>query len=362
MLSVLFESHHLYYLPNFLPIIKEMRRRGNYEIFSSIPDSISKDEKEIFYQICNGNNILTIVGNGEQDRMQAIKNKEFDIIIVGNVGKIEEIAANHSLTVMVYHGIGLKQTYYNDIVERIDIRAVESKSRYQILSSQGHSNLIINGYTKCDPLINKDDQIDEYFLKTGLDKSKKTILYAPSFYPSSIEKLYPELEFFSNEFNLIIKLHNFSWFQKRYKYQSEMMKNLDRKLSNLYLARPNDYDVIPFMRISDLLISDISSTIFEYLPLNRPIIMVECLSIRLKHRIFKKRFSRKLDIDRYNSIDFVHRMNEPGKFNGLVYHCIEYSDELSDLRMQAIETYLYKNDGKASSRLVDEIENKLSQV
>ncbi len=55
-------------------------------------------------------------------------------------------------------------------------------------------------------------------------------------------------------------------------------------------------------------------------------------------------------------------MNEPGQLNGLVYHCIEYPDELSELRTEAIETYLYKNDGKASSRLLDEIENKLSQV
>ena len=359
MLSVLFESHHLYYLPNFLPIIKEMQRRGSYEIFTSIPDSIPKQEKNIFYQICNEQDISTIVSNDEYDRIQVIKNKKFDIIIVGNIGQIEEIAANHSLVVMVYHGIGLKQTYYNDIVERIDIRAVESKSRYEILSSQGHSNLIINGYTKCDPLININNQLDDYYVKVGLDKNKKTILYAPSFYPSSIEKLYPELELFSNEFNLIIKLHNFSWFQKRYKYQSEMMKNLNSKLTNLYLAQPHDYDVIPFMRISDLLISDISSTIFEYLPLNRPIIMAECLSIRLKHRILKKRFTRKLDLERYDSIDFVHRMNEPGQLNSLVYHCIEYPNELSDLRLGAIETYLYKNDGKASSRLINEIENKL---
>ena len=52
-------------------------------------------------------------------------------------------------------------------------------------------------------------------------------------------------------------------------------------------------------------------------------------------------------------------MNEPGQLNSLVYHCIEYPNELSDLRLGAIETYLYKNDGKASSRLIDEIENKL---
>ena len=217
----------------------------------------------------------------------------------------------------------------------------------------------MNGYTKCDPLIKDDDATKDLLMSIGLDKSKKTILYAPSFYPSSIEKIYPELQYFSNEFNLIIKLHNFSWFQKRYQYQSEMMKNLDSRSNNLYLAKPNDIDVIPFMKVSDLLISDISSTIFEFLPLDRPIIMAECFTIRFKHRIFKKRFSRKLDLERYDSIDFVNRINDPGQLNGLIYHCIEYPSELSNLRKEAIEKYLYKNDGKASSRLIDEIESRI---
>ena len=359
MISVLFESHHLYYLPNFLPIIQEMRRRTVYEIYASIPHYMLKEEIGIFNQICNDNNILTVANNNEEDRIQTIINKEFDIIIVGNVGNIEKIATDNTLTVMVYHGIGLKQTYYNDIVERIDIRAVESKERFDILSNQGHTNLVMNGYTKCDPLINDDEATKDLLMNIGLDKSKKTILYAPSFYPSSIEKIYPELQYFSNEFNLIIKLHNFSWFQKRYQYQSEMMKNLDSRSNNLYLAKPNDIDVIPFMKVSDLLISDISSTIFEFLPLDRPIIMAECFTIRFKHRIFKKRFSRKLDLERYDSIDFVNRINDPGQLNGLIYHCIEYPSELSNLRKEAIEKYLYKNDGKASSRLIDEIESRI---
>ena len=359
MISVLFESHHLYYLPNFLPIIQEMRRRTVYEIYASIPHYMPKEEIGIFNQICNDNNILTFANNNEEDRIQTIINKKFDIIIVGNVGNIEKIATDNTLTVMVYHGIGLKQTYYNDIVERIDIRAVESKERFDILSNQGHTNLVLNGYTKCDPLIKDDDATKDLLMSIGLDKSKKTILYAPSFYPSSIEKIYPELQYFSNEFNLIIKLHNFSWFQKRYQYQSEMMKNLDIRSNNLYLAKPNDIDVIPFMKVSDLLISDISSTIFEFLPLDRPIIMAECFTIRFKHRIFKKRFSRKLDLERYDSIDFVNRINDPGQLNGLIYHCIEYPSELSNLRKEAIEKYLYKNDGKASSRLIDEIESRI---
>lgn len=359
MISVLFESHHLYYLPNFLPIIREMRRRNEYEIFSSIPYSMPIEEKNIFYQTCNDNNISTIVSGNEENRIQTIKNKKFDIIVVGNIGKIEKIAADNSLTIMVYHGIGLKQTYYNDIIDRINIRAVESKDRFDILTHQGHTNLIINGYTKCDPLINNDRSTENLLEQSGLDKNKKTVLYAPSFYPSSIEKIYPELNYFSNEFNLIIKLHNFSWFQKRYVYQSEMMKSLEKNSTNIYLAKPNDIDVIPFMKVSDLLISDISSTIFEFLPLDRPIIMAECLTIRFKHRILKKRFSRKLDLERYDSVDFVNRINDPLQLNGLIYHCIEYPNELSKYRIKAIKKYLYKNDGKASSRLVDAIEKQL---
>ena len=138
-----------------------------------------------------------------------------------------------------------------------------------------------------------------------------------------------------------------------------MMLDLDNNMSNVYLAKPSEIDVIPFMKVSNLLISDISSTIFEFLPLDRPIIMAECFSIRMKHRIFKKRFKRKLDLERYDSIEFVNRFNDPSQLNGLIYHCIEYPNELSNLRIEAIEKYLYKNDGKASIRLIDEIESKL---
>ena len=227
------------------------------------------------------------------------------------------------------------------------------------MQKQGQKNLVLTGYTKCDPLIEYDNSQADILDKLGLDPTKKTVLYAPSFYPSSIEKISPELAQFSNEFNLIIKLHNFSWFQKRYQYQSVLIRTVTDNLKNSFLAQPSDIDVIPYMLASDLLISDISSTIFEFLPLDRPIIMAECFSIRLKHRIFKRRFKRKLDLDRFDAIDFVYRINEPAQLNGLVYHAIEYPDEMSKVRVDAGERYLYKTDGKASIRLLDAIEEDL---
>ncbi len=336
-----------------------MKNRGGYEIYASIPLTMPLEERDIFSDVCKENEISTITAINETTRVKKLKGRKFQIIIVGNVGTIEQIADPSALVIMVYHGIGLKQTYYRDITDRIDIRVVESKERYDILQKQGQKNLVLTGYTKCDPLIEYDNSQADILDKLGLDPTKKTVLYAPSFYPSSIEKISPELAQFSNEFNLIIKLHNFSWFQKRYQYQSVLIRTVTDNLKNSFLAQPFDIDVIPYMLASDLLISDISSTIFEFLPLDRPIIMAEYFSIRLKHRIFKRRFKRKLDLDRFDAIDFVYRINEPAQLNGLVYHAIEYPDEMSKVRVDAGERYLYKTDGKASIRLLDAIEEDL---
>ena len=336
-----------------------MRNRSGYDIYASIPLTMPQEEREIFEDVCEKNNISTITADNEVAREAKLNNKCFQIIIVGNVGKIQAIADPSTLTVMVYHGIGLKQTYYQDIIDRIDLRAVESEERYKILQDQGKTNLVLTGYSKCDPLITYEGPKADILDRLDLDPKKKTVLYAPSFYPSSIEKISPELKQFSNEFNLIIKLHNFSWFQKRYQYQSALIRNATDKLKNKFIAQPSDIDVIPYMQASDLLISDISSTIFEFLPLNRPIIMAECFTIRLKHRIFQQRFKRKLDLDRFDAIDFVYRINDPVQLNGLVYHAIEYPDEMSQLRVDACERYLYKTDGKASTRLLDAIEKEL---
>jgi len=240
--SILFECHRAYYLPSFFPIIEEMKNRGGYEIYASIPLTMPLEERDIFSDVCKENEISTITAINETTRVEKLKERKFQIIIVGNVGKIEQIADPSTLVIMVYHGIGLKQTYYRDITDRIDIRVVESKERYDILQKQGQKNLVLTGYLKCDPLVEYDNSQADILDKLGLDPTKKTVLYAPSFYPSSIEKISPELAQFSNEFNLIIKLHNFSWFQKRYQYQSVLIRTVTDNLKNSFLAQPFDVD------------------------------------------------------------------------------------------------------------------------
>ncbi len=357
MKTVLFETHHLYYWSNFLPIIEELTYRENYKIYVSMPCRVSKIQEQILNNFCSEISIKFLSANTEKERIKKIVKHSFDIIIVGNIGQLNKIAVQKTIAVMVYHGIGLKKSYYKDIDDRINIRAVESLNRFNELKNHGHKNLILTGFTKLDRLHTiKDHEIRLCSDYLNLNPNKKTVLYAPSFYPTSIEKICPYLPELSQDYNIIIKLHGFSWEQKRFRYQSELCNKLSKENEGIELIDNKNIDIIPFYKISDVLITDISSTMFEYLPLNRPIIQAECYTLRLKHKIFKSRYWEKMDLNRQQDVDFSYKIINPSDLLGRVYFALDNLDAMSDQRIDAFKNYLYKNDGKASSRLVDAIE------
>ena len=190
-----------------------------------------------------------------------------------------------------------------------------------------------------------------------INERKKTILYAPSFYPTSIEKIGLQLPLLSQYFNIIIKLHGFSWEQKRYMYQSEFCTKLSRENKNIFLVPNNKFDIVPFYKIADILVTEISSTMFEFLPLNKPIILAQCYSLRLKHRIFPHRFWKRLDLERLEDVDFAYIISRPEDLFSRVYFALENQKEMHAKREKAAENYLYKNDGKASDRLLDALDS-----
>ena len=357
MKKVLIETHHLYYWPNFLPVVQEMLKRGTYDIYVSMPVRSSLTQENILSNACETAKISFLSADTEDKRIKKLNDENFDIIIVGNVGQLNKISSSRALVVMVYHGIGLKQSYYTDIDPRVDIRSVESVARFNELKSHGHDNIVLTGYTKLDRLVNfSNPEIKFTNQKIELDPDKKSILYAPSFYPTSIDKLHPYLLELSQDHNIIIKLHGFGWEQKKYQYQNILCTELSKKSNSIHLLQNEDYDIVPYYLHADMLISDISSTLFEYLPMDKPIIQAQCYNLKLKHRIFKKRFWKKMDIERQYNVDFAYQIVESDDILGMVYYAMDNHDEMSTKRKEATEHYLYKVDGNASSRLIDAIE------
>jgi len=322
-----------------------------------MPRRLSLIQQHILEELCKENDISFISSANEQGRIKKILKEAYDIIIVGNVGQLNKIILPETIAVMVYHGIGLKQSYYTDIDDRINLRAVESLDRMNELKGHGHKNLVLTGFTKLDRLHHfANESINLIKNDLELNLNKKTILYAPSFYPTSIEKISPYLSDLSQDHNIIIKLHAFSWEQKKYHYQNILFIELSKVCENIHLLPNEVFDIIPYYMISDILITDISSTMFEYLPLDRPIIQAECFSLKLKHKIFSQRFWRKMDIIRQENIDFTYKIFDPDNLMSRVYYALDNIDEMSENRKKACQHYLYNNDGRASFRLVEAIE------
>ncbi|MFH1850933.1 MAG: CDP-glycerol glycerophosphotransferase family protein [Candidatus Neomarinimicrobiota bacterium] len=359
MVKVLFECQHLYYLPQFLPIISELQRRGGYDIALSLSRKTTPSEQVSFRQVTGGLNITVIDAPAEAARQEKLAIGTYDVIFIGNVGGIRNIAGPKSLVVMVYHGIGLKQSYYRDMDERVDLRAVESEARLHDLQEAGAENLVLTGFTKLDPLANAINTPDLTTADFDLDHSRKTLLYAPTFYPSSFGKLLPVLPRLTDHFNILIKLHAFGWHHRRYRWQSRQAAKISGSNDRIRLVPPDFFNILPLYRMADGLISGLSSTIFEYLALDRPIVKTEFHSLRLKHRLFPALIRRRLDRKRAAAIDFTYHLYDPAELPMLTTAIFRGNDDLSPQRRQAAERYLYKLDGRASQRLIDAVEQQL---
>lgn len=362
MPTVLFESHHLYYLPHFRPIIAELQGRGGYALAASIPCTVDQGEQAQFKEEIEALGVELIAAPTEEVRIQTLASRQFEVIIVGNVGQLHQIAGPRSLAVMVYHGIGLKASYYRDCSPRIDLLAVESEARLAAWQARDVDRGVLVGMTKLDPLATGPDRRLETLQRLDLDPERATVLYAPTFYPTSLPRTLAPLVEVSTRVNVMIKLHPFSWVQQRYRRQSQSAAAAAAQAPGMALAPPEDYDILPYFQAADALVTDISSTLFEYLALDRPILKTEFAALRLRHRLFPWRLRKRLDPERSAQIDFARKVRRPADLPEQVAEELAQPAALAERRNAAAKRHLYRTDGQASARLANAIEVALVEV
>ena len=350
-LSVLFDVQQLYYLPQYLPVYHELLKQNagqaKFVFYHSIHDKTINN-------IIKKENLDYIWVKNKSEANAYYKNQMADWIFFGNTFPFLDEIHQNSKSVQLGHGIGPKSAYYTRSSTPTTVRFVEGEYRTNRLKNMYPNDNFVNvGFCKLDPIIN--GKIKGFDLqKLGLKAQKKTLIYAPTFYPSSIEcfpKNFPED---LNQYNILIKPHYFSR-SKGWKYRKQrQLFNHWSKYDNVYLAKIDDYSLLPFIATGDLLISDASSSIIEFAILNKPVIWCNFLKLRWNYKgIFSYRFKKRMDKDYEHYSQIAARANSYQELKTIIAEEIANPNKLSKNRLAYGKKLAGRLDGNASKRIIN---------
>ncbi|NHC03358.1 glycosyltransferase [Acinetobacter sp. 187] len=139
------------------------------------------------------------------------------------------------------------------ILNKYDIKDIYSGKFYEV----GYPRVDL---TLCSDLISRE--------KLNIEENKKVILYAPTWRGGDKLEGNIDVEKLLSDLNKLSKQKDYVLFYKSHHLIENILKEIDLPVRLV----PENIDINAFLSITDCLISDYSSIIFDYLPLNKPII------------------------------------------------------------------------------------------
>lgn len=348
----IFLIHHLYYLPQLTPIAKELKRRDKSILFL-ILSLDAKDKVKTTYDYCKENDL--------NPHLYSEQEQEFQCKFMFNAAhSFPNLNIQYEYSASISHGIGTKAGNYTAELNKHDLRFVEGEQRVRFIKDKfpnANCKVYNVGFAKLDDVFSySTTDKNELIQSLSLDPGKKTILYAPTFYPSSIEKMSTKFPDDFKNYNIIIKPHFFSFEIKTYRHQVRKF-NKWNKFKNVYLAGPEEFNLIPFMTISDLMISDESSAIFEFAALNKPVILNQDVKYRLTYRLFKSKIKKRMEgqMTQYKEVALI--INHYKELKPAVKQELSNPENRALQRFEISESIVGKVDGKVSVRIADIIDS-----
>lgn len=368
---ILFDAFHLYHLPQFDPVIDLLTEDTRFDVSVTTSPLNRPEEIGLTLDVFNSRNFKVIFDQDNDKLQKLIKRWDPHVYICGwSRYSVDQMIPPHTLAGMIYHGIGVKPSYWRDNHPRVDLRFVEGASRKKQLIEKGiKTDLVLTGFSKLDPIFNGHVPSREKTLtELGLDPKKKTILFAPTFYPSSFEVYGKNLVKYTEGYNLIIKLHMWVYFMEQFgavklKRQRILVEKLKNRSENVAIVDPHYYNIIPLYEAADVLVTEASSTIYEMLAIGKPVIVASFYKLYMSHRIFRYRLYRKrLDEQMTRDIArFCYTIKKPRELEAALKKVFDNGYRPDPSLKDWIYNWLYKLDGRASERIRDAILARVAQ-
>ncbi|MDR2928486.1 MAG: CDP-glycerol glycerophosphotransferase family protein [Cytophagaceae bacterium] len=246
----------------------------------------------------------------------------------------------NGVKVQIFHGLAGEKKGHFRVRDYFDLYLTQGPyfTRRFNEMAQKHKNfdVIETGWSKLDPLFTSthcyDDEKQQ--LLTAAD-ANKIVLYAPTFSPSltSAPYIIDEIEKIANDgrFLVLIKYHDLMCTKTQELYQRRLENN-----KRVHIVKESN--ILKYLIVSDLLISDTSSAIYEFMLLNKPVITFRSSSRNIL----------------WNDV------KEPVKVYSELLNTFE-NDNFRDNRRKIIDEYHPYSDGKSSQRMITAVEQYIGK-
>jgi hypothetical protein len=358
-IKVLFKIGFLYHKTAFDPLVELFESDERYDVFLSC-----REESYKYLGLFNRSLESSVLDLLSREGHHVTRSESgFDVVFTGDT------VTNHrelgrTILCFVNHGSGIKTIMYRNLSKDMDTKYhifVEGMYRERKLHEKGClgvSKVYTVGMPKLDPLFHSNGPGKREILdRLNLNGEKRTILYAPTYKPTSIYALKDALFEKTSQYNLVIKLHPYSWYG-RYAPHShhKIFEKRVKKYPHAVLIRKEEYSILPYLRIADTLLTEASSTMFEFLSMGKVGIIFDLDSKSLFHSDGMPLLDE--ENSEFLKDAFVH-FSHPDDIGNAIQRAFQ-DDKTRKKKIDEARNFLFSHlDGNASSRVKTIVERLL---
>lgn len=223
-----------------------------------------------------------------------------------------------------------------------------------------YTRSVVVGNPKFDDWFNDNlDRDAVTVVRSKMDPTRRTILYLPTHGDlSSVDELATPLRRLAKKYNVVVKLHYFIVHE-----EPERVAALSDSNIHLY---GDDFDLLPLLKIADVVLSDNSSAIFDAILADKPVIVTdfhdaEYLDFGHKERRQSRRgintaltFSRSIEQE-IKREKRILSFSDPEELESKVSVALEDSDYYRQERKKLVSELFAFNDGKCGERAAQRV-------
>ncbi len=200
----------------------------------------------------------------------------FDVVLSTHSSTIF-FPKSYGKSVQMFHGVSFKNFSVRDKVLSYDYACIvgpyhAGRFESEGIMGEGNTRFFLTGFAKLDALVNGKDSRTTILEAMGLNPELPTILYAPTGGKyNSLDEMGEDLICAVRDggnWNVIIKPHDHP------KKQVNWMEKLSY-LEGDRVGLIRDFDIVKYLAIADLLLTDASSVSMEYTLRDKPMVFID---------------------------------------------------------------------------------------